>query len=164
MTPLSADRVVYLDAYVDQSAVDVTEWHGMLAVAPNDGDSRSLYRRLHGRHPALAVYSRDTMPARLHYRGTLRIAPVIGIPRDGWAVTTHARLADKPLDRATHGYEPSTPSMGALFVAAGPTLRAGITVPAFENIHVYNFMCRVLGIAPAPNDGDDRVARWTLRR
>ena len=43
-------------------------------------------------------------------------------------------------------------------------VRGGRVVKAFENIHVYELMCALLGIAPAPNDGDPKVTRRLLRR
>src|SRR3989442_269954 len=73
MTPLSMDRVIYFDDYVDPETVDVLELHGFLALAPNDGNVDALYSKLHGKHPALAVYKREQTPARLHYRGNPRI-------------------------------------------------------------------------------------------
>jgi len=36
-------------------------------------------------------------------------------------------------------------------------------VPAFENIHVYNALAMVLGVVPAPNDGDVLLARSLLQ-
>ena len=53
--------------------------------------------------------------------------------------------------------------MRALFIAAGPRIREGLRVPAFKNIHVYDFMCAVLGLTPAKNDGDTTVTRDMLR-
>jgi hypothetical protein len=53
--------------------------------------------------------------------------------------------------------------MRGLFVAAGPAFREGVTVPAFENIHVYNALAVVLGVMPAPNDGDMALAQTLLR-
>jgi hypothetical protein len=49
--------------------------------------------------------------------------------------------------------------MHALFVAAGPGLRQGLVVPPLENIHVYEFMCRALGLKPAKNDGSAGATR-----
>ena len=162
MAPLSADRVVYLDDYVDPESIDITEVGGMLAASPKDGDVAALYGRLHGKHQALAIYRRERMPARLHYRGDPRIAPVIGIPKEGWDVTTRARLAERPLQAATHGFEPRDRSMGALFVAAGPRIRRGLIVPSFENVEIYNFLCDVLRLRPAKNDGGfDLIKRIT---
>jgi hypothetical protein len=44
--------------------------------------------------------------------------------------------------------------MGAVFVAAGPAFREGAMTAAFEAIHVYALLCRILGLTPAPNDGN----------
>jgi predicted AlkP superfamily pyrophosphatase or phosphodiesterase len=162
MTQLSLDRIVYLDDYVDADTIDVTEWNGFVALAPKDGDVDSLYRKLHGRHPALAVYTRDRTPARLHYRDNPRIAPIVGIPRIGWAVTTYERLDQRGLDAATHGFEPEDRDMGALFVAAGPDLRRGIVVPPFRNVDVYDLLCALIGVTPRPNDGSAATARRIL--
>jgi hypothetical protein len=53
--------------------------------------------------------------------------------------------------------------MGALFVAAGPDLRRGVLVAPFENVHVYDLLCRILRITPAKNDGRPSVTRGFLR-
>jgi hypothetical protein len=38
-----------------------------------------------------------------------------------------------------------------------------VTVPAFENVNVYDALARVLGVTPSANDGDPTVARSLLR-
>lgn len=53
--------------------------------------------------------------------------------------------------------------MRALFVAAGPAFKRGETVAPFQNIHVYDLLCRILGLAPAPNDGSPDSTRALLR-
>ncbi|MGH9140515.1 MAG: ectonucleotide pyrophosphatase/phosphodiesterase, partial [Vicinamibacterales bacterium] len=153
MTPLSYNRVVYLDAMIDLDSVDILESGSTLAVDPRDGDVDGLYRRLHGKHPKLAIYRRAEVPARLHFRDNARIPAIVGVPADGWTVTSGQRLAGEALHAGAHGYEPTTPNMGALFIAAGPSLRRGLVVKPFENIHVYDLICRILQIMPAKNDG-----------
>jgi len=161
MTPLSPDRVILLDDYIDLDSVDLVDTDGLLALAPKNGDVNGLYAKLHGKHPSLAIYRRDQVPARLHYRGSPRIEPIIGIPSDGWTVTTRARLANR--HAATHGFDPGDQSMSALFVAAGPRIGAGIVLAPFENVDIYNFLCSVLELRPAANDGSDRLRRQLLR-
>ena len=163
MTPLSYNRLIYLDTLIDLDTVDVLEWNGLLELTPLDGDDEALYRRLHGKHPSLAIYKRDQLPARLHYHDNPRIPAIIGIPDDGWAVVSSERLAERELSAGAHGYDPADRSMGALFVAAGPTLRRGVVVKPFENIHIYDLLCAVLKLAPAPNDGDPAATRAFLR-
>jgi hypothetical protein len=67
-------------------------------------------------------------------------------------------------NRANHGWDPALPNMGALFLASGPAFRHGHEFAGVENVHVYNLLCAVLGVKPAPNDGDDRLAREVLAR
>ena len=98
-------------------------------------------------------------------RSGRRIPPIIGLADDGWTITQRSRLSLRPADRGgDHGYDPYYRSMHGLFIASGPLFRRGAVVPAFENIHVYELMCRALGLTPAPNDGDPALASWFLAR
>jgi predicted AlkP superfamily pyrophosphatase or phosphodiesterase len=167
MTALSNQRVIWLDDYLDVADLDVTEWEGLLELTPKTASVDSVYRRLRGAHPRLRVFTRATMPARLHYGGNPRIPAIIALPDDGWTVTTRARRARRQEDghdpqRGAHGFDPAYRSMHALFVAAGPDVRRGLTVPSMANVHVYNFLCDVLKLTPAPNDGDPAVVRRFL--
>jgi alkaline phosphatase D len=44
-------------------------------------------------------------------------------------------------------------------VAAGPRIRHNTLAPEFQNIHIYDFLCGILGLTPAQNDGDPRITR-----
>ena len=164
MTPVSYDRVVYLDALIDLGTVEILESGSNLQLTPRDGDVEGLYRRLHGKHPKLAIYRRKDVPARLHFSHNARIPAIVGVPDDGWTVTSGQRLMESELHVGAHGYEPTTPDMGALFVAAGPPLRRGIVVAPFENVHIYDLLCRILRITPAKNDGRSSVTRRFMRQ
>ncbi|MCU1382405.1 MAG: Phosphodiesterase [Acidobacteria bacterium] len=164
MTPTTYDRVIYLDALIDLRTVETFETGSSLQIAPRDGDVDGLYRRLHGKHPHLAIYTRADVPARLHFNGNPRIPAIIGVPDAGWSASSGQRLIEEELHVGEHGYTPATRDMGALFVAAGPALRRGVVVPPFENVHIYDLLCRILQIAPAKNDGRAAVTGGFLRR
>jgi ectonucleotide pyrophosphatase/phosphodiesterase family protein 7 len=53
--------------------------------------------------------------------------------------------------------------MRAIFIAAGPAFRRGYVAEPFQNIHVYELICAVLGLRPAPNDGSLDSVRVMLR-
>jgi predicted AlkP superfamily pyrophosphatase or phosphodiesterase len=63
----------------------------------------------------------------------------------------------------THGYDNQLPSMGALFVAAGPGFARGRVLPPFSSVHVYPMLAHLLGIVPAPNDGSLDSVHAALR-
>jgi len=44
--------------------------------------------------------------------------------------------------------------MRATFIAHEGSFKKGYVSEPFENVEVYNLMCRILGLTPAKNDGD----------
>jgi predicted AlkP superfamily pyrophosphatase or phosphodiesterase len=166
MAPLSGDRVIVLDDLLDVSTVDLVEVGTMLTLNPKGGNGDAVYASLHGRHPHLRVYRSSDLPARYGLAGHPRVPAIVGLADEGWTVVTRDRLARRDPSRAwggAHGFDPAFTSMQGLFVAAGPRLKSGLRVPGFENLHVYALMCEILGLTPAPHDGDDRVVRAWLR-
>lgn len=167
MSQLSTDRVIVLDDYVDLATVDVVDWSPVVTLAPKDGNVDALYAALKDKHPALAVYRSTELPEHYGLAGHPRLPPVVGIAENGWAITSRSdfdrwRSSGRSAGGA-HGYDPRIQDMHGIFVAAGPRFRSGMRVPAFENIHLYELMCALLGIQPAPNDGDPSVTRAMLR-
>ncbi len=167
MAASSEQRLVFLDDYIDLDTVDLIEGGEFLQVAPLSGTVEALYAKLHGKVPHLTVYRRDQIPARYHYRESPRIAPVVALVDEGWILTSHRAEAKRKPDakkrNGSHGYDPALRSMHGLFAAAGPGIRDGLVVRPFQNIHVYDFMCRVLNLKPAPNDGDPAVTSGFFR-
>ena len=158
MSELSPDRRIFLEDYLDPLTVDIVDWSPVAQIWPRSGSADVIYQALRGRHPQLSVYRREQMPPALHFSANPRIAPVLALASDGWAITTRDRFAQLQargrIQAGDHGYPGTNRSMHGLFVAAGPTLQRGMVVPAFENIHLYEFLCRILGLRPAKNDGD----------
>ena len=82
---------------------------------------------------------------------------------EGWSVLRAPLHANDRFSLGNHGYDPEVRAMHGLFVASGPAFKRGVVVPAFENVDIYDVLARVLGVAPAPNDGDPRLAARLLR-
>jgi predicted AlkP superfamily pyrophosphatase or phosphodiesterase len=165
MAATSRDRAIALDDYIDLSQVRVVNWYPVLMLLPQQGQEEAVYRRLRGAHPRLQVYRRDEVPAHFHFRDHRRIPPIVGIVDEGWVISSRERIQRDParLDGGAHGYDHRLPSMGAIFVARGPAFRQGLVVDPFENVHVYPMMTSILGLTPAPNDGDLRAVEHMLR-
>lgn len=100
----------------------------------------------------LKMYLKEDLPARLHYSGSPRIAPVIGMLDEGYKVEMKRR--GKGLEcGGSHGYDNAFFSMRSVFIAHGPRFERARTVPSFENVQIYNLVTSVLGLKGAPNDG-----------
>jgi predicted AlkP superfamily pyrophosphatase or phosphodiesterase len=168
MAAVSSDRVVVLDDYVSLEAAEVVDINPTLGIFPREGTEDAVYRALLNAHPRLSVYRRADTPERWHYRDHPRIPPIVGVVDEGWQILRRGTVDGIRAGRirpagGQHGYDPQSMSMRGVFVAAGPAFREGVSVPALENVHLYNAMAQVLGVAPAPNDGDPRVARTLLK-
>ncbi|MGB1090723.1 MAG: hypothetical protein ACPGYX_01265 [Oceanobacter sp.] len=90
----------------------------------------------------------------LHFWGSPRVADIIAETR-----VPHLFVdSDKGHSlRGQHGYI-FTPEMGAIFIAAGPAFKQGVTLPPFENVNIYPALAHVLGIpVPTHADGSSRI-------
>jgi predicted AlkP superfamily pyrophosphatase or phosphodiesterase len=162
MAELSPDKTILLDDYVPLGDVDIVDGGALGLIAPKQGKTESVYAALHDANPHMHVYRKADVPARFHYGTNPRIPAIVAIPDEGYTITTRAR-AGSGATGGNHGYDNRLPDMGALFVAEGPAFRRGVTVPPFQNIHVYDLVCRILGLTPAPNDGSPDSTRALLR-
>jgi predicted AlkP superfamily pyrophosphatase or phosphodiesterase len=164
MAETSPDRLVYLDDLVERNSVDTVGLGAFIAINPRSGDTTGLLRSLRAA-PHLHVYPRDSTPESWRYRDNPRIPAIIGVPDEGWLLTTRAAQAAvrNPGTKGAHGFLPTDSSMHALFIASGPAFRRGASVAPFRNVHVYELLCAVLGLQPAPNDGSLDSVRAILR-
>jgi hypothetical protein len=169
MTSTGIDRVVILDDHVDLANVQVDSDGSSAALRPRDGDATALLRAFENVAHVRAVTA-ENLPAHFRLRGNTRIAPVWVLPDEGWQIVTRAtfnrlrtRFAAQGFLQGDHGYDPALPSMHGVLIAHGPAFVRGVELPPTENVHVYNLMCTALKLTPAPNDGDDRLAKAMLR-
>lgn len=169
MTETSYARTILLDDLLDLRTVMVESDGSVVALRPLSGSAADLVRAFRA-VPHVQAYLAEDLPARFRLRGSPRVAPVWVLPEEGWHLGTRAnrdrtrtRYPEKGYLGGDHGYDPDRPSMRGLFVAHGPAFRRGVELAEVENIHVYNLLCAVLRVRPAPNDGDDRLVRAALR-
>jgi predicted AlkP superfamily pyrophosphatase or phosphodiesterase len=165
MTAVTADRVIALDEHVSMDSLQIGDWSPVATIIPKPGREAYVYRALKGAHPHLQVYRKGELPARLHYNEGARVTPIVAIADEGWSIGTREYLATmaRGTTQGAHGYDNALPSMGALFVAAGPSFRRGVTVPPFTNVHVYPLLARLLRVRPAVTDGSLDSVRAMLR-
>jgi predicted AlkP superfamily pyrophosphatase or phosphodiesterase len=166
MTETSPDRVVALSDLLDLKKVQIDFVGAVAGIRPREGVSEEeIYQTLAAKPEHYSVYRREEMPERLHFRDNRRIPPIVMIANEGWyiqhtpVVTAPARAS---FPKGAHGFDPDLESMRATFIASGPAYRKGATVPPFENIEIYDLICATLGLKPAKNDGDERLAREVL--
>jgi predicted AlkP superfamily pyrophosphatase or phosphodiesterase len=165
MTTVTSERVIYLDDYLDLDKVNIVDWNPVVALRPREMSEDEIFQKLARAHPHLQVYRKNEIPARLHYQNHRRLAPIIGIADDGWKISSHGTRKTREGFYTTgeHGYDNQLAAMRAIFIAHGPAFKSGLVVEPFQNIHIYNLICRILGLRPAPNDGSLDSVRVMLK-
>ncbi len=126
-------------------------WGAFAMLDPMPGSEALIDDRLvHTRHEHLECWHKADIPKRLKFGHHPRVSKIVCLAEPGWQV---GGLKDIGEDLGNHGYDPQAPDMTALFIANGPAIRAGITLPKFDNVDVYSLETRLLRLKPQPGDG-----------
>ncbi|MEK6397597.1 MAG: alkaline phosphatase family protein, partial [Terriglobus sp.] len=106
---------------------------------------------------------RKDVPAYLHYSENARIGDPVLIPNGAYIGHLHASNAT--VNPGDHGYDPTKlSSMKATFIANGPDVRKGVSLPVFANVDVYDFLAKLLHLKPAANDGELGPLKQALKK
>jgi hypothetical protein len=144
----------------------------------SEAAAAKIYADLDGKSDKFKVYRSGQVPAGLHFDGNPRKGdPVVvatgpylirvSAPPAAAAGTSDAMHASGP-PAGMHGYDPAhMPEMKAIFFAAGPDIRRGEKVAPFENVNLYPFVARILGLdishlKTGKVDGDLKVLQGIL--
>jgi predicted AlkP superfamily pyrophosphatase or phosphodiesterase len=155
---------INLDQFADLSHFKTD---GAFMYPPNEAEAAKAYESLKGASDKFKVYRRAEVPARLHFDSNPREGDPVVVSTGPYIIRAHTPAPgepDRPPPAGQHGYDPyMMPSMKALFVATGPHIRAGVTVPPFENVNVYPLIAQILALPIPKIDGDPKVLQIILK-
>jgi predicted AlkP superfamily pyrophosphatase or phosphodiesterase len=152
MVETSAERTINLDSLIDPSALHAS-YGGAVAnlhVSGGADRARQIRDRVNAKLQRGRAYLRDELPAQHQYRADPRAGDVVVIMDESWTLATSPRRSPARAGAwGAHGWDPALPSMRALFLAAGPGIRAGATIDEVRNVDVYPLMTELLGLRAA---------------
>jgi predicted AlkP superfamily pyrophosphatase or phosphodiesterase len=121
----------------------------------NKDELKQLEKKLIEKSKSYKVYRKEKIPSRYRYQKSDRIPDLLLVAKERVNIKTKVEFSPVKANSyiATHGYDNTLKSMQASFYARGPSFTIQEIVPAFDNINIYELMCKVLEITPAPNDG-----------
>jgi predicted AlkP superfamily pyrophosphatase or phosphodiesterase len=155
---------VNLDKWADLSQFETS---GPLLYAKSEADAEKAYQSLLGVSDTFKVYRRAQVPAYLHFNSNPREGDPVIVPTGPYPFVAHDPNSSggaKMPPKGGHGYDPAQmPSMKAIFFAAGPDIRAGVTMASFGNIDIYPLIARILGLHTGPIDGEIGVLQGILK-
>uniref|UniRef100_A0A8C8M369 SMB domain-containing protein n=1 Tax=Oncorhynchus tshawytscha TaxID=74940 RepID=A0A8C8M369_ONCTS len=110
-------------------------------------DYEGLVKNLSCRIPdqPMRPYLKEHLPKRMHFANNVRIEKAHLYMKQPTEV--------KYCTGGFHGSDNVFKNMQAIFISYGPGLKYKTQVAPFENIEVYNLLCDLLDVPPAPNNG-----------
>jgi predicted AlkP superfamily pyrophosphatase or phosphodiesterase len=161
MAATSVERVIPVDRIADPADYRIIEHGPYASLEPTAGRDAALAAALLRPHAHMQCWRKGEIPARFHYGTHARIPPYLCLAETGWMIVPTLPVAR--LGAGNHGYDNAAPEMAALFIASGPAFRAGLSLPAFDNVDVYPLLARLIGVTPHPSDGDPATLEGALR-
>ena len=159
MTAISPEQTISLGELIDLDRVQVVfngANGGLNAVAK--AEVPSLVNALN-QHPQLRAYARADVPPRLHFSNNDRIPDVVLIPNLGWKTSLLEAPTGKAFEGGDHGFDNIEFDMASILIAHGSRFKAGTKDTEASNVDVYNLLCELLGITPAPNEGGQTLVQ-----
>uniref|UniRef100_A0A8C4E4P0 Ectonucleotide pyrophosphatase/phosphodiesterase 1 n=1 Tax=Dicentrarchus labrax TaxID=13489 RepID=A0A8C4E4P0_DICLA len=161
MEEASSDRAAYVSNYVADTAHFSVIQGPAARIRPThlpdnyfSFDYEGLVKNLSCRtsDQAMRPYLKENLPKRMHFANNKRIERGHLYMKEGWQAAL--KLSEfKYRTGGFHGSDNLFTNMQAIFIGYGPGFKHKTVVPPFENIEIYNLMCDLLGIRPAPNNG-----------
>uniref|UniRef100_A0A3Q1FIZ2 Ectonucleotide pyrophosphatase/phosphodiesterase 2 n=1 Tax=Acanthochromis polyacanthus TaxID=80966 RepID=A0A3Q1FIZ2_9TELE len=156
MEEAHCDRTEFLSNYM--TSVD-----DIILIPGSLGRIRSRYPN-NPKYQHFKPYLKQHLPKRLHYANNRRIEEIHLLVERKWHIARYIPEGRRHCGFAgDHGYDNKINSMQTIFLGYGPTFKFKTKVPAFENIELYNVMCDLLGLKPAPNNGTHGSLNHLLR-
>ncbi|XP_071997618.1 ectonucleotide pyrophosphatase/phosphodiesterase family member 1 [Engystomops pustulosus] len=161
MEEARCENIAYLTSYINSSNDYMVVYGPAARVRPVQlpdeyfsFDYAGLAKNLSCRKPDqhFKPFLKQHLPKRFHFAKNDRIESLHFYSDPKWQVVKSPEEV-KVCNGGFHGSDNRFTNMQALFIGYGPNLKHGLEVQPFENIELYNLMCDLLDIEPAPNNG-----------
>jgi len=151
MGPVSSSRYINLLGVVPQRMITgIFGGNPLFTINPAEGKTDSVLALLNQKM-GLKAYRKSEVPARWHYGTNPRIPEVVVVADSSWSIGI--RPDGSGIRGGAHGYDNANTDMHAIFYAAGPAFKKGYFTDQLNNTDIYNLICKILKLKPAPNDG-----------
>jgi len=164
MTEVSPERFVCIKDYIEERWIVRASGSTPTSLWAAPGCADTLYNALKDVEH-VRVWKHGEVPEYLNYGTSDRLGDVIVCPDLGWQFNW------KPSrNKGAHGFDCKEEDMLVAFRAIGPDFKRAYEAPftkgdpsAFHNVDIYPLLCHLLGVKPAPVDGDLKRIKKILK-
>lgn len=164
MAELSPERVIFLDEIINLDEVQMIDWTPVAMIRPDEEKTEDVYRALKENEKNYRVFLKDELPDHYHFSDHYRIPEIIMIADVGYTITSRSFFEERGVKKGDHGFDYRASEMRTIFFAHGPAFKSGEIVKPFQSVHIYELMCKILGLTPAKNDGNFKEVRSLLKK
>lgn len=162
MAETSSQRMIRIDHIVDSASIRLIADGTYAGIEPVAGKDAEVAAKLLRPHDHMQCWRKGALPARLHYGANPRVPSIVCLAETGWLI--FAKEPEWPADGGNHGYDNDAPEMRATFIASGPAIRGGQSLALFDNVDVYPFIARLIGVTPLATDGNAETLEKLIMR
>ncbi|KAL0985313.1 hypothetical protein UPYG_G00155360 [Umbra pygmaea] len=137
---------------------ELLDYGGFGMITPRKGKEQEVYESLM-KAPNLTVYKKENLPENFHLSKNDRIQPIIVIADLGFNLNSRLIVY---VNKGDHGFNMDEMDMKTIFRAFGPDFKNNYLSEAFDSIHIYPLMCKLLRITPAPHNGSLSITEGML--
>jgi alkaline phosphatase D len=161
MAPVNPAKYVNLKSVApDRMIASMAGGNPVYLVKAADGKTDSLLTLLN-KVNGIKAWKKSELPEHWHYGTNSRIPEVVVVADSSWSIGTRPDASG--IRGGAHGYDNSNPDMHSIFYAAGPAFKKNYRFNELKNVDVYNLVCKILKLTPAPNDGDPSHIKGMLK-
>lgn len=169
MTKVDQQKPLYLDIENIENTTLLNNGTYASLFVQDQADIPSLYQKIQDTlspSSRYSVYLKKDVPEKYGFSAQEdrrhRIGDIVFITRPPYYIVNKGRRA--PV--GVHGFHPmEEPDMETIFMAWGPQIKKNHKIEAFQNIHVFPLMAKLLGLEyDFAIDGDDRLIPEVLDR
>ena len=157
MGPVSPDKYVNLYEYIKEEwTTSVIGGNPVYLIQPAAGCADSITAVL-DQVDGVFAWQKGDIPPHLHYGNNPRFPGIVVVADSLWSIGT--RPGPSGYTGGAHGYDNTFSDMNTIFYAEGPAFKEDYISAPFSNVEVYGIIAEILGLDPAPTDGDPENVR-----
>jgi hypothetical protein len=160
MMTVDNKNTIGLPAEIDTSAFRVPSGDALLHLHAKDPSRIEPTYQALKKNSNFDTYLMSETPAHWHYRGEddryNRLGAILLVPK----LPRVFNLSRYPTNQGKHGFDTRLPEMQASFQAWGPAIKSGKRISPFENVDIYPFISRMLGLSYDPTAIDGHADTW----
>ncbi|EYC19926.1 hypothetical protein Y032_0023g785 [Ancylostoma ceylanicum] len=102
----------------------------------------------------IRVFTKSTMPLRLHFTNSTRIGDLVLIPRKDIRIMRNEEEVEKNEMCCAHGFDYITPDIHTIMFAQGPSFKKNVVLPPFQMVEYMNLWRKLLKLPQMETDGE----------